>query len=259
MIPIQNIYYMLAYSFQPLREEGYKKVATDQFDNVADLCAAILIKGISQQLKKGLVREYISETDVLSGIRGKMDITESIKGQTMLCRQMVCTYDDFTVNTYMNRIIKTTMEKLLYMDITKSRKKAIKKLLVFFDDVQGIEVYSINWKQRYTRNNQTYHMLISICYLVLEGLLQTQSAELSCVGVNKHAIIAIGSHGCIRLLSERKYFISGLKYVVETLKPRTIIVYGSAPHEVFAQYDEMGIEILQFDSEFMQSRKAVRA
>ena len=83
--------------------------------------------------------------------------------------------------------------------------------------------------------------------------------ELSCVGVNKHAIIAIGSHGCIRLLSERKYFISGLKYVVETLKPRTIIVYGSAPHEVFAQYDEMGIEILQFDSEFMQSRKAVRA
>ena len=37
----------------------------------------------------------------------------------------------------------------------------------------------------------------------------------------------------------------------------TIVVYGTAPNEIFDQYREMGIEILQFDSEFMQSRKAV--
>lgn len=175
MIPIQNIYYMLAYSFQPLREEGYRKIATEQFHNVADLCAAILIRGVSQQLKRGLGREYISETDIISGIRGKIDITESIKTQAMLRKQMVCTYDKFSVNTYMNRIIKTTMVKLLHVDIDKSRKKAIKKLLVFFNDVEEMEVHSINWKQQYTRNNQTYQMLISICYLLLKGLLQTQS------------------------------------------------------------------------------------
>ena len=83
--------------------------------------------------------------------------------------------------------------------------------------------------------------------------------ELSCAGINKHGVIAVGSHGCIRLLSERKYFISGLKYVVDTLEPKTIVVYGATPDEVFAQYKEMGIEILQFDSDFMQSRKAVSA
>lgn len=83
--------------------------------------------------------------------------------------------------------------------------------------------------------------------------------EVSCAGISKHGIIAIGSHGCIRLLSERKYFISGLKYVVDTLEPKTIVVYGATPDEAFAQYKEMGIEILQFDSNFMQSRKAVSA
>jgi 5-methylcytosine-specific restriction enzyme subunit McrC len=175
VIPIQNIYYMLAYSFQPLREDGYKNVATEQFHNAADLCAAILIKGVSQQLKRGLDREYISETENLSGIRGKIDITESIKTQAMLRKQMVCTYDEFSVNTYMNRIIKTTMVKLLHTDIDKGRKKAIKKLLVFFDEVEELEVHSINWKQQYTRQNQTYQMLVSICYLVLKGLLQTQA------------------------------------------------------------------------------------
>ena len=83
--------------------------------------------------------------------------------------------------------------------------------------------------------------------------------ELSCAGIKKHGVIAVGSHGCIRLLSERKYFINGLKYVVNILEPKTIVVYGATPDEVFAQYKEMGIEILQFDSDFMQSRKAVSA
>lgn len=84
------------------------------------------------QLKRGLGREYISETETLSGIRGKIDITESIKTQTMLRKQLVCTYDEFSVNTYMNRIIKTTMLKLMHADIDKARKKEIRRLLAFF-------------------------------------------------------------------------------------------------------------------------------
>lgn len=34
---------------------------------------------------------------------------------------------------------------------------------------------SINWKLQFNKNNQTYQMLISICYLILKGLLQTTS------------------------------------------------------------------------------------
>ena len=154
MIPVQNVYYMLTYAFQVLNEDGYRNVATEQFNNVAELCAAILTKGVSLQLKRGLGRDYISEIETLSGLRGKIDITESIKTQTMLRRQMVCTYDEFSVNTYMNRIIKTTMLKLLHADINKSRKKEIRKLLVFFDEVQELDIHTINWNQQYSRNNQ---------------------------------------------------------------------------------------------------------
>ena len=82
--------------------------------------------------------------------------------------------------------------------------------------------------------------------------------DLSCAGINKNGVIAVGSHGCIRLLTERKYFKQGLKYISETLTPVTIVVYGTAPDDVFTPCKEMGIEILQFDSDFMQSRKAVR-
>ena len=175
MIPIKNIYYMLSYSFQVLNEQGYKKVDTEEFHNVADLCASVLIKGVTVQLKKGLGREYIQENDVLSSLRGKIDITASIKSRTMLKKQMVCVYDEFSVNSYMNKILKTTMSLLLGADIAKNRKKELRKLLVFFDEVDLIDIHAIQWNMQYNKNNQTYRMLISVCYLVIKGLLQTNS------------------------------------------------------------------------------------
>ena len=89
MIPIKNIYYMLSYAFQVLNEQGYKNLATEQFENTADLMAAILAKGISIQIKRGLGKEYISQTESLSTMRGKIDIAESIKTQSLLKKQMV--------------------------------------------------------------------------------------------------------------------------------------------------------------------------
>ena len=175
MIPIRNIYYMLSYAFQVLNEQGYKDIATEQFDNIAELCAAILSKGISMQLKRGLGREYIQNTESLSSLRGRIDISDSIKTRSILKRQLICTYDEFSENSYLNRIIKTTMESLLHADIAKARKKELKKLLVYFNNVDTLEIHNINWKVQYNRNNQTYRMLIAVCYLVVKGLLQTNT------------------------------------------------------------------------------------
>ena len=175
MIPIKNLYYMLSYAFQLLNEQGYKNLATEDFKNAGDLCAAILIRGISYQLKRGLGREYISETDTISAIRGKIEITESIKNQSMIRSQMVCTYDEFSVDSPLNRIIKSTVMLLLKADITAQRKMDLRKLMVYFADVSLVDVHSINWAVNYNRNNQTYRLLITICHLVVKGLLQTKS------------------------------------------------------------------------------------
>ena len=173
MIRIQNIYYMLAYAFQILREQGYASCGTEQFENTADLLSAILVKGVSVQIKRGLGRTYIEETEPLSCLRGKIDLTESIKQQTLIKQQLVCTYDEFSVDSYMNQVLKTTMEMLLRYDIPKTRKKELRNLLLYFKDVGTLDIYNINWNFRFNRNNQSYQMLMSVCYLVIKGLLQT--------------------------------------------------------------------------------------
>lgn len=83
--------------------------------------------------------------------------------------------------------------------------------------------------------------------------------SLSCMGISQGGTIAVGSHGCIKLLQEREPFRAGLDYAVEHLCPKTIVVYGKAPDAIFGKYREIGVHIKQFDSDFMKAhRKAVR-
>ncbi|MEB7759015.1 5-methylcytosine-specific restriction endonuclease system specificity protein McrC [Staphylococcus equorum] len=174
MIAIKNIYYMLSYAYKVLNENGYRKVATEDFENAIDLYAAILIKGVSIQLKRGLHHEYVEEKETLKMVRGKINITESIKNLDIMNHKLNCSYDEFSINIYMNKIIKTTMILLLKAEISKERKKKIKKLLLFFDKVDVLDRHNINWNLQFTRNNQTYKMLTAICYLIIKGLLQSK-------------------------------------------------------------------------------------
>lgn len=78
-----------------------------------------------------------------------------------------------------------------------------------------------------------------------------------CAGVPRKGTIAIGSHGCIKLQIERHHFTRGLEFVAGELQPRTIVVYGSAPNELFDRYRDDGINILQFESMYAQSHRKV--
>lgn len=238
MIPIKNIYYMLSYAFQMLNEQGYKNLATEDFDNAGDLCAAILIRGISYQLKRGLGREYISETDTISAIRGKIEITESIKNQSMIRSQMVCTYDEFSVNSPLNQIIKSTVMLLLKADISKPRKKELRKLLVYFDDVSVVDVRSINWSINYNRNNQMYRLLITICYLVVKGLLQSKSD---------------GSIKMMDFLDEQRMCRLYEKFILEYYKKHYPRISTSASQIDWALDDGIGTMLPTMQSDIMLS------
>lgn len=174
MIRIQNIYYMLSYAFQILQGQGYRKLATEKYENMGELCTAILCKGFDLQLKRGLGREYVWKTETLSAVRGKIDLSESLKPQYLQKQQLVCSYDDFSTDFSFNQILRSTMELLLYADISNRWKKELKKRLVFLEGVQTINLRKVNWNIHFNRNQETYSMLIGICYLVVKGLLQTQ-------------------------------------------------------------------------------------
>ena len=79
------------------------------------------------------------------------------------------------------------------------------------------------------------------------------------LGIKHNSIIAIGTHGLIKVKEDREYLIQGLEFVINKINPTAIVVYGKAPDSIFLKYKNHGIEILQFESEFGQThRKEVR-
>ncbi|NMC32775.1 MAG: 5-methylcytosine-specific restriction endonuclease system specificity protein McrC [Veillonellaceae bacterium] len=178
MIKIKNIYYMLAYAFQVLKEDSYAKVEAEDFEHIGDLFAAILAKGIANQIKKGLGREYVSVTETRSTPVGKIIVSDSIKQNSLRNKQVICERDEFTENAYMNKILKTTAMLLTCSpEVSLQQKKALKKVMIFFCEVDELDPNRIQWGNiKYHRNNATYKMLVNLCYLIIAGMLLTEQA-----------------------------------------------------------------------------------
>ena len=172
-ILIKNIYYMLTYAFQVLKQSNYDDIMAEEFDNIEDLFASILSKGIAQQLKQGLYREYISECENLSVMRGKLDVYGTINNRLQRKQLLSCEYDELSVNNMFNQILKTTALILLHQpSVSKECKAALKRVMLFFSEVDMVEPSCIQWNRlQYQRNNQNYKMLLNICYFVLDSLL----------------------------------------------------------------------------------------
>ena len=56
------------------------------------------------------------------------------------------------------------------------------------------------------------------------------------LGLPKHSVICIGTYGCIGSRVERFHFKHGLEAMLDTLKPKAVLVYGAMPEDIFGDY-----------------------
>ncbi|MCD8381795.1 MAG: 5-methylcytosine-specific restriction endonuclease system specificity protein McrC [Clostridiales bacterium] len=174
-ILIKNIYYMLSYAFQVLRQSNFVDVATEEFDHAQNLFAAILCKGIGAQLKQGLYRDYQTRKEGIPTMRGRIDMPGTTRYKIARRQILACEYDELSENILLNQILKTTVMFLLKScEVDVQYKDILKREMLYFSAVDVIEPSSIRWERlRFHRNNQNYQMLIGLCQLILQGMLMT--------------------------------------------------------------------------------------
>ncbi|MBP5655359.1 MAG: DUF4417 domain-containing protein [Clostridiales bacterium] len=78
-------------------------------------------------------------------------------------------------------------------------------------------------------------------------------------GIPLNGIIAIGVVASgINKICNRSYFKDGLIMAIKTLKPHTIIIYGSDHYDLFSDLRTQGINIVSFDSKTSLAYKKVK-
>ena len=166
---------MLTYAFQSLRQTNYQQIAAEQFDNIQNMFAAILFKGVSQQIKQGLNRQYIDVHENLSVKRGKIDFCGTVGNIVRRKQVLLCEHDVLSENNLFNQILKTTIETLIHdSTVSKVYKNELKQISRFFYTVDLIAPSAIGWnKLSFRKNNKQYELLLNICRFILFGYLQT--------------------------------------------------------------------------------------
>ncbi len=234
---IKNIYYMLSYVYTDLIQKDYKDIEVEEFDNIGDILAVILFKVVSKQVKRGLIKEYISEEGELEVLTGKINIQKSIKLRSNNKNKLYCEFDKLSVNNYLNSIIKTAMYVLvLSKDISLQNKKNLKKLVLLFCDVNLLQPNEIRWSDiKYNKNNTNYTGIINLCYLVLNDLLMTTED---------------GEYKISRFISEKKMHSIYEKFVLSyyqkhypSLKPRAAKIKWNLDNELDEFLPEMKTDI----------------
>lgn len=172
-IPIRNLYYLLAYAFDLLDRIELKDSDVEEFDNALDLLAALLEAGVSRQLKQGLHKEYRGDKDDLTALRGKVDIQGTIRNRFARKTLVSCEYDELSENNLFNNILKTAIWHLVRSDyVRESTRDGLKKEQLYFSEIDLIDPSTIAWSSlRFMKSNSSYRILISLCQLILDGML----------------------------------------------------------------------------------------
>ena len=130
---------MLSYAFTALRQENFEEIAKEEFDNIHNLFAAILAKGIGLQLKQGLYREYLNRTEDLTVMRGKIEMPGTVRNKVAHKQVLTCEYDELSENNQLNQILKTTVIILLRHALVETTYKGELKMgMLFFFHVDSV-------------------------------------------------------------------------------------------------------------------------
>lgn len=166
---------MLTYALRTYDLVAFDHVALDEFGGLEQVLAEILIHGVNLQRKRGLEHDYNETRENLQFIRGRLHAVETALNRSRGDFSADCTFDEYTVDTFLNQILKLTMIRMLSMrTLSSSQKFRIRRLLPYFELVSDIPPHQVTWgRARFDRNNATYRLLIHVAYMLLNDLGMT--------------------------------------------------------------------------------------
>jgi len=175
-IPIQNLYYLLCYSWNYLKQGELIDISRLSGATPVDLFAKVLCDGIEHLARRGLEKGYEPHEDEIAGIRGRINVLASCRKFLPLHGRAVCQFDELTSNTLSNQILKSTL-RLLAQDpaLDKELQKRVQIIDQRLEGISRVQLSSQCFRRvQLHSNNRFYRFLLSVCEFILRASLIDQ-------------------------------------------------------------------------------------
>ncbi len=167
-VPIENVYYLLCYAWDALDEGALLQLSPEQSLTIVDLFARVLIRGTRHVLARGLDLDYRERHGAVAGIKGKLDVSATVKGMTWTRGQTVCRVASRGVDVPHNQIVKATLRRLATLGtLAKPLAHDAAALVDELHAVRDVPVSADMFRTvRVHRNNRLYDLLLHVCQLI---------------------------------------------------------------------------------------------
>lgn len=112
-IPVRNLWLLMLYASDFFRHlEGSKIAVEDNPDDIAELVAEILLRIVERRLMRNLSHGYRHREAVVNRVRGRIDLLKTERHQLLERGKVACRFDELTVDTPRNRLVRAALERL---------------------------------------------------------------------------------------------------------------------------------------------------
>ena len=150
----KNIYYILMYVIDELREVKLRDLGDEEFKALNDLYAAIINTSMLYVLNSGVLREYNLHNEITTRPKGRLEVAKSIIENKYQKGLILCKRFKLDINNEVNRVIKLAIRILLsYKDSIKDENlNKLKIILSFFNKVADVLPNEVDFRNIDTKD-----------------------------------------------------------------------------------------------------------
>jgi 5-methylcytosine-specific restriction enzyme subunit McrC len=141
-------------------------------DRPEDLFAHVLAEGVGRAQRRGLSRGYIEMSEDVSGVRGKLDLGQTIKRNLPIRGRTHCVLEELRYDTLPNRILKATLRRLASLDLAPSIQAQVRRVLRALPLISDIRLDRGHFRRvQLQAGNRSYGFMLKLCRLIHDNLL----------------------------------------------------------------------------------------
>ena len=164
----RNLLYMLAYAdMVEVRERDFAQLSTERLP-MLERIAWLFVSDLLGELRRGVDHAYVRIQENRDSIRGKLMLTEHLKQNAAKQHRVFVSYDEFQVDTWLNRCLRAVCRVLLAFTRRARTQIRLREALLHFDGVQDavVRTHHLNFVEL-GRHNLRFHRVFELAKLIL--------------------------------------------------------------------------------------------
>ncbi len=159
--------YMLMYAYDIKLENEEIASCKNEKHNILEVFIQLFAQRLFKEFGRGIYKEYVTEQDNLTTLRGKYLINENLKCNHVK-NKIYCEYDEFSMNNMLNQFFLFALKSLL--PYTKN-KKLLKQCELALDEVEYKQFDINSIKINFHRLNLRYRASFEFALLLLNKFI----------------------------------------------------------------------------------------